>query len=38
LWHQSLPHGSSPNRAARPRVAQYVTMKPTRWQHNEVWR
>ena len=38
LWHQSLPHGSSPNRAARPRVAQYITMKPTRWQHNDVWR
>ena len=38
LWHQSLPHGSSPNRAALPRVAQYITMKPTRWEHNDVWR
>lgn len=38
IWHQSLPHGSSPNRAARPRVAQYMTMRPTRWAYNEEWR
>jgi Phytanoyl-CoA dioxygenase (PhyH) len=37
LWHQSLPHGSSPNRAERPRVAQYITMKPTRWDHHQKW-
>ena len=37
LWHQSLPHGSSPNRSTRPRVAQYITMKPTRWPHHYVW-
>jgi Phytanoyl-CoA dioxygenase (PhyH) len=37
LWHQSLPHGSSPNRAKRPRVAQYITMKPTRWDHHQQW-
>lgn len=30
LWHQALPHGSSPNRAARPRVVQYLTMFPAR--------
>jgi hypothetical protein len=38
LWHQSLPHGSSPNSAERPRVAQYITMKPTRWEHHAEWR
>lgn len=38
LWHQSLPHGASPNRAKRPRVAQYISMHPTRWQHNPAWR
>lgn len=38
IWHQSLPHGSSPNRASRPRVAQYMTMRPTRWAYNEEWR
>ncbi|MCW3845701.1 phytanoyl-CoA dioxygenase family protein [Sphingomonas sp. LB-2] len=26
LWHQALPHGASPNRAARPRLAHYLTM------------
>lgn len=24
IWRQDLPHGASPNRAARPRLAQYV--------------
>jgi ectoine hydroxylase-related dioxygenase (phytanoyl-CoA dioxygenase family) len=38
LWHQSLPHGSSPNRGTRPRVAQYISMRPTRWQYNAEWR
>ncbi|SFS02551.1 Ectoine hydroxylase-related dioxygenase, phytanoyl-CoA dioxygenase (PhyH) family [Granulicella pectinivorans] len=37
LWHQSLPHGSSPNRASRPRVVQYISMRPTRWEHNSEW-
>jgi ectoine hydroxylase-related dioxygenase (phytanoyl-CoA dioxygenase family) len=30
LWHHALPHGSSPNRSARPRVVQYLTMYPAR--------
>ena len=30
LWHQALPHSGSPNRAARPRVVQYLTMFPAR--------
>jgi ectoine hydroxylase-related dioxygenase (phytanoyl-CoA dioxygenase family) len=25
LWHQALPHGASPNRAALPRLAHYLT-------------
>lgn len=37
LWHKSLPHGSSPNRAALPRVAQYISMFPTRWEHHATW-
>jgi hypothetical protein len=37
LWHHSLPHGSSPNRASRPRVVQYISMHPTRWDHNSEW-
>lgn len=26
IWHQALPHGSSPNRSQLPRVVQYVNM------------
>lgn len=37
MWHHSLPHGSSPNRATRPRVVQYLTMRPTRWPYNPEW-
>tara|TARA_B100000686_G_scaffold353999_1_gene462096 strand:+ start:3652 stop:4488 length:837 start_codon:yes stop_codon:yes gene_type:complete len=28
IWHTGLPHGSSPNRNIKPRIAQYVTMNP----------
>lgn len=37
IWHKSLPHGSSPNRAQRPRVAQYMAMQPTRCAHHTRW-
>lgn len=26
IWHQALPHGSSPNRAQLPRIVQYINM------------
>ncbi|WCM27780.1 phytanoyl-CoA dioxygenase family protein [Sphingomonas sp. QA11] len=38
LWRQDLPHGASPNRAARPRMAQYVNMYPADLTSNPVWR
>jgi len=38
IWHHGLPHGSSPNRAARPRVVQYLNLRPSRWDHNPVWK
>ncbi len=38
IWHHGLPHGSSPNRSARPRVVQYLSMRPTRWDHNVRWK
>jgi len=38
IWHQALPHGSSPNRSGRPRVVQYITMRPSQWEYNPVWR
>ena len=30
IWNSLLPHGSSPNSAERPRIAQYITMTPAR--------
>jgi ectoine hydroxylase-related dioxygenase (phytanoyl-CoA dioxygenase family) len=38
IWHQALPHGSCPNRGARPRVAQYLTLRPTRWSYTAEWK
>jgi hypothetical protein len=38
IWHHLLPHGSSPNRARRSRVAQYMSLRPTRFAHTEEWR
>jgi len=38
LWHQALPHGSSPNRARKPRVVQYITLRPTRWAYTAEWK
>lgn len=28
IWHQALPHGSSPNNAALPRYVQYINYQP----------
>ena len=30
IWNSLLPHGSSPNSADRPRIAQYITMTPAK--------
>jgi hypothetical protein len=38
IWHHALPHGSSPNRSTRPRVAQYLRMLPSEWEENPEWR
>jgi hypothetical protein len=35
IWHSALPHGSSPNSAQRPRMAQYITMSPAREEDEE---
>jgi hypothetical protein len=37
IWHKSLPHASSPNRNVQPRIAQYITMQPTRWPYHSEW-
>jgi hypothetical protein len=38
IWHQALPHGASPNRATRPRVVQYLTMRPSQFGARSGWR
>jgi ectoine hydroxylase-related dioxygenase (phytanoyl-CoA dioxygenase family) len=38
IWHHALPHGSSPNRASRPRIVQYVKMHPSQWEQSTAWR
>jgi hypothetical protein len=37
IWHHALPHGSRPNRGARPRMVQYITMFPTRVETRDEW-
>lgn len=38
LWRQDLPHGASPNRATRPRLAQYINMYHPDLPEHPVWR
>jgi hypothetical protein len=37
IWHQALPHAATPNRAALPRVVQYLNMFPSRHEVNAEW-
>ncbi|WP_448661713.1 phytanoyl-CoA dioxygenase family protein [Sphingomonas sp. CJ20] len=37
LWRQDLPHGASPNRASRPRMAQYVNRYSPDLTSHPVW-
>lgn len=38
IWHQALPHGSSPNRAGLPRFVQYINYAPLDAEVNPVWK
>jgi len=38
IWHQHLPHGSSPNRADYPRIVQYLNMYPLSFKENVDWK
>jgi ectoine hydroxylase-related dioxygenase (phytanoyl-CoA dioxygenase family) len=38
VWRQELPHGGSPNRAAKPRIVQYISAEPSDWEINPIWR
>lgn len=37
IWHQALPHGSSPNHGHYPRIVQYINMFPTERRENMDW-
>lgn len=37
IWHHALPHGSRPNRATRPRIVQYINMRPVRMEVRAEW-
>lgn len=37
IWHHALPHGATPNRAALPRVVQYLNMFPSQYEINAEW-
>lgn len=38
LWHQALPHGSSPNTATRPRLVQYINYMPVDAGVKDKWK
>jgi hypothetical protein len=38
IWHEALPHGSSPNRAERPRIVQYITLEPSLRHRDVEWK
>jgi hypothetical protein len=38
LWHQALPHGSSPNTAQLPRIVQYINYNPINPEFKSVWK
>lgn len=37
IWHQALPHGSSPNTSALPRLVQYINYEPINMEIHEEW-
>ena len=36
IWHRLLAHGNSPNTSDRPRLAQYISMSPARYDNEAV--
>ncbi|HYC29322.1 MAG TPA: phytanoyl-CoA dioxygenase family protein [Chitinophagaceae bacterium] len=38
LWHQALPHGSSPNTSSRPRIVQYINYLPLDAEVKTEWK
>jgi hypothetical protein len=37
IWHHALPHGSSPNTSAVPRIVQYINYAPLDADEQEIW-
>lgn len=38
VWQQALPHCATPNKGAMPRMVQYITYKPVKQVHADIWR
>jgi hypothetical protein len=38
IWHQALPHGSSPNTAVLPRIVQYINYAPLNPEVRDNWK
>ncbi len=38
IWHQALPHGSSPNTSVVPRIVQYLNYQPVNAKVMKVWK
>lgn len=37
IWHQALPHGSSPNTSSLPRLVQYINYEPLNMEIHKEW-
>ena len=37
IWRHEIPHGASPNRHDRPRLAHYVNHYPMHWPDTRTW-
>ena len=37
IWHQALPHGSSPNLGTKPRIVQYINYQPLNIEIQDIW-
>lgn len=37
IWHQCLPHGSSPNTSNEPRIVQYINYQPLNLIQQDEW-
>lgn len=38
IWHQALPHGSSPNTSTKPRIVQYLNYVDINFEYSKTWK